>query len=141
MQGKYSAVLGSVILMLIFSHAANAYELTCPPSVKVQPPKVKASDHPGWQMSSRWVELSLDGAVLVSGPPEGLADLRPDTVTEKGQLLSLWSVDNPVDRERGIWLACSYAKQYVVLAKKIEQPVTECRISIELTQPYTLHCQ
>ncbi|WP_371874503.1 STY0301 family protein [Duganella rivi] len=103
--------------------------IACPTVVPAAAIQVTQSPA-GWVARPSW-DFRLSSAGFNNGPPEKLADLKPDTVVDKGKRsVETWQFDKDEFAD-GLWLVCGYggAAGEITLAKRMQAGYSSCSVS------------
>ena len=124
--------------MLVPAKGLFAAELRfeCPAEIQTTQ-NIKEPAPEGWaSIPNPQSKKYLDSISVFDGPPEELASLVPDN--EENQILSktVWSFHKKKDRP--IWLACSYLRTDIVLAKALPLEITQCKVVLSKNKPHSI---
>ena len=146
MMNKHKSILPHLISTLILSAMAGSafgYQLRCPASVNVDAaaPLVKTPPT-GWEALARSDVLRLEGAFLSTGQPKERAELKGEPFRLDGKQYD-WRIAPADLNAPGIWFTCRYSGERVLLTRRIDQPVTACRLRVSKALPLdiALDCQ
>jgi len=129
-------VVAAASLMICAAPSALAEDIVCPVTTKIESATlVEVPD--GWTEGLSNHRLRVRAAGFYSGPPSGMAELKPDFSREKaGVVRERWTFEG-YPENKGIWVSCVYEGYVVSLAKKIPQNITECTVRYKKTKGVT----
>jgi hypothetical protein len=73
---------------------------------------------------------------VFDGPPQDLASLVPDNEENQDLSKTIWTFNKK--KERPIWIACSYLKTNLLLAKELPLKISQCSVILLKTKPQSL---
>jgi hypothetical protein len=108
------------------SAAQEALELRCPPSVRLEAPRlVQDAATAGFEGLIADRPIFLDGLGLYDGPPAQGASLKPASSRKKGHAeVTTWNLQGPFSS--GKWFMCSYGRGLAQLTHKLPDTVSSC---------------
>ena len=102
-----------------------------PPAVAVRE-EIRATPE-GWRAAEDDRRHILASATFFDGPPQGMASLVYDREVKrkdsKDKVIRIWRFD--AGWKNGAWLQLGYAGTAVVLARRLPQGTTECRVEYD----------
>lgn len=118
--------------VLFFCLSALAAEpAACPATVNVH--EQLTAPVAGWSATNDDAPHQLAGLTFYDGPPQEKASLVYDDITRAaGKQIAKWTF--APQRQRAIWIACSYSGTSVVLAKAMPATVSSCVVTYDARQ-------
>lgn len=133
-------MLRFLLLFLLFPLPALAAGISCPESVETK--QELTASYGKWQPSlARKMPHYLTGYDLYDGPPEQLAQLKPDTA-DTNSTYTEWTFD-PTARQN-LFVACTYSGTYYLLIQKLPlEKLSRCRFEYDEINnfPQKLECK
>jgi len=126
--GLWMALLFALMLASVNAQAGDAF---CPGSVEVS--QVIKVQPEGWDVAHRSSSHRLLYVAFYDGPIENAMTIVNDSESEtKTKYYAIWHFGSrPAQR---IWLACNYADTDVILSRRLEDKITECRVAFDRTK-------
>jgi hypothetical protein len=129
---KY-AVFAFVALSALPAHAAS---ITCPAQIQV---REQADAQTPWRPFIDKVNARhfLSHVDLYDGPPEGLAQLKPDNADTDDKDPSYWSVD----ASNTLYVACNYQDTSVKYVRALPRAEKRCTVTYADNTPTGIDCE
>jgi hypothetical protein len=122
-------VLIFVALVSAFGSAADT--VSCPATISAR--QQLATPVTGWTAMEDDTPHNLSGITFYDGPPAEKASLVYDRITHgKTEQVATWTF--AAQKERPIWLACSYAGTSIQLTKTLPATITMCAVTYDPQQ-------
>lgn len=110
---------------------AASEPVSCPDTIDVH--QQLAASVEGWTTILDDTPHQLANITFYDGPPKDRASLVYDQITKaSGKQIAKWQFGPDGDRQ--IWLACSYARTAMVLAKALPAKTSTCSVTYNLRQ-------
>jgi len=123
--------LVSFVLLLFVSFGVAADTIKCPATISAR--QQLSSQIPGWTTMEDDTPHNLSGITFFDGPPADKASLVYDRITHgKTEQVATWTF--AAQKERPIWLACSYARTSIELTKALPATITTCTVTYDPQQ-------
>lgn len=82
----------------------------------------------GWAASIKPRKLDLVAVGFYYGPPEDLAQLKPDIDVWRGVSFQTTEFIDGTAEHRGYWMECAYGKGSVNLSQRLPDVLTQCTV-------------
>jgi len=124
-------LLVSLLLLQLVSFASAADTVGCPATISAR--QQLAAPQAGWTATEDDTPHSLAGLTFYDGPPSDKASLVYDRITHgKTEQVATWTF--AAQKQRPIWLACSYARTSIQLTKALPTTITTCTVTYDPQQ-------
>jgi hypothetical protein len=118
-----------VAVVSAFAHAAD--NVSCPATISAR--QQLATPVAGWTAIEDDTPHNLAGITFYDGPPSEKASLVYDRITHgKTEQVATWTF--AAQKQRPIWLACSYAGTSIQLTKALPATITTCVVTYDPQQ-------
>jgi hypothetical protein len=117
------------LVSLLVGWAAG--DVGCPATISAR--QQLATPVAGWTATEDDTPHNLSGITFYDGPPSEKASLVYDRITHgKTEQVATWTF--AARKDRPIWLACSYARTSIELAKTLPTSITMCTVTYDTQQ-------
>jgi hypothetical protein len=122
---------GLIWLLLLGPFCSAAEPINCPQTIAVR--QELAAPVAGWTPTLDETPHRLAGITFYDGPPAERASLVYDQITRgKAEQTATWLFTPQKDRQ--IWLACSYAGTAIDLTRSLPRQATRCSVAYDSQQ-------
>jgi len=123
---KNAILLLGIFVTLFLAHAEIAESQTCPDTLAVH--QELQPSIPGWQVFASDAPIHLAGVTFFDGPPNEKASLVYDETSRvAGKEIMTWRfIPN---RDRPIWMACSYSQTSITVARRLSNEIRRCSVT------------
>jgi len=120
-----------ILVALVSSVGLGADNVSCPATIAAR--QQLAAPLAGWTAMENDTPHNLAGITFYDGPPSEKASLVYDRITHgKTEQVATWSF--AAQKDRPIWLACSYAGTSIQLTKALPATITTCVVTYDPRQ-------
>ena len=119
-------VVVSILVAVVSTFASAADSVSCPATISAS--QKLATPVAGWTATESDLPHNLSALTFYDGPPSDNASLVYDRITHgKTEQIATWTF--AAQKERPIWLACSYAGTSIQLTKTLPSTITTCVVT------------
>lgn len=124
-------LLSSICILLLCAFCCAAEPVNCPDTITSR--QELAAPVAGWTATLDDTPHQLAGITFYDGPPAEKASLVYDRITRgKAEQTATWRFTPQKDRQ--IWLGCSYAGTAIELTRSLPSLTTTCSVTYDTQQ-------
>ena len=125
-----AALVGLVSLASGCSSPTQAQIDMCPTQIEVT--EQIASLPSGWSAGRDTLPARLKSVALYDGDPAANVALIGDSTSSGASIVDVWTL--PLNPPRGVYLVCRYDGTRIMLQKRLDPGVKECRVTTSISE-------